>query len=1005
MVYLILIHCIDNIKTTYSFESLSDGTYVSDDQLSAITVISSTNDETEAEGKHEIFHIDEYSTSNFDNINTKSEFLSQQLFDINNQNLNESYNELINKSSILNDKSFILNLNSNEYLKNNSNRDELLDINFLYGCKDSDENNSTKSNYGISDDTYINSDNFEIATSSDHFLDHRYLLDFDDEHYRNLKESDTKFCNYLNDDENLFSSLCDVSDICSEVSIIDVCDSGSEKFEEDEDDDIEIIIASEQPTPPPLYYKKMAEIRKIKKAMLNENENNNSVNNINNNGGNNNNNMSSSKRHKKHKFNRSNHSSKYNKGSTKSLLHCEPSVISIDDYIDHSSNSIFYSNKKKKNSKYNKSKSSTNVNNSNTSTTENKSKTINHTPSRDENNELSSSWPSLASLYLSSNNNNNNNNKNNKNIINNNNNDNDNSNNNNNDINNNTKSNKKTRESNTNDITDSSSFLIDNHNIPASKNTHIFPSTFSITEQNKNSTSTPKYPERISYLSILSNIKSSSLFNSPSISVKVKEDTNDAENTENSHSDNDKLSESGGINGNHSLSSDSKQFVDYIITSKNSTTCVTSVTPSLFLVNCPDSIKDNRSNYKKLSFFSRDSLSESKKEFENKRHCSDNNELLVDIRKDDIIVSKPQQSNLTKSISQSNLIDKSMNSMTNSSLDEIEYSTSISSTTLSNIMSPMLDSSLSFSLTSVASSDATTSSLTLSNLNSIPFQLSTITNAHIAIPSPSLSSNFSVTTNEDVPKSSLIHDLEDTLNCPTPLPPPKIKTNSYVKNSNSSSRSNSSADTFIVSRKSDVSLITSNGLSSNLDDSCETVEVSYSLDSTKTSTFSVLDNENENENENKIENENNNENENENKNDNENNKSKDKEVCACRCNTYNHYCSFIDHKFKLIREKRRLIKSAINCGFLNVHLKDEPPVCDDDDENSSNCDSTIHTRNKNNKEEENEREDIMNTILLSHTDFSTFPEHLKFTINTHDIWLKWTNLEINRDRFKDGRLL
>jgi len=74
--------------TTYSFENLSDKTYVSDDQLSSITFFSTANDEAETESKHDLFLTDEYTNRN--NFNdSKTEFIPHQLFDINNHNLNE----------------------------------------------------------------------------------------------------------------------------------------------------------------------------------------------------------------------------------------------------------------------------------------------------------------------------------------------------------------------------------------------------------------------------------------------------------------------------------------------------------------------------------------------------------------------------------------------------------------------------------------------------------------------------------------------------------------------------------------------------------------------------------------------------------------------------------------------------------------------------------------------------------------------------------------------------
>jgi len=920
----------DNLTTTYSFENLSDGTYVSDDQLSAITILSSTNDDTEAESKHDMFPIDEY--TNFDNINNESEFIPHQLFDINNQSINENFkdgfsnninHEIISNTSLLKEKSFLLNLNNNDYM--NSNRDDLLDINIFYNKeKDGDERNSTKSNYGINDDTYINSDNNDNQQSFDDYIDHYYSsMDYDEEHYQNLRDIDSQFGKHLNDDNTILSGLynSDVSDICSEEgeeSDLDIIIDESCHEEEDSDDNVEIIIASELPTPPPSFYKKMAEIRKSKKAMNSENEN--VINNNGNNSNNSNNNgssFSSSKRHKKHKYNRNSHS-KYNKSSSKSS-HCEPSTISIDDYIDHSANAIFSSNnnKKKKNSKhFNKSKNSSSVNNSNSASTgsENKSKSINHVSARDENNELSTSWPSLASLYLS----------------------------------NNTKTNnKKVKETPSNTHIDSSSTNVGDHTITSNKD--------KIKPSNTNSS----YPEKFSYISLLSHIKE----NPKNSSVQIQKPS---ENSSSLNLDEEQPCSSYDASNNDTIPlEEEKKYVDYVITSKNTTTCVTSVTPSLFFINCPDSVKDMNSSFKNLNFFAQDSDNE----FDSDRNEKlDESDLLTNIRKDDFIISTPKKSNLTEGLSQSTLVATPTKQLSVSSsiscntlLDETNYSASISSTSTSSIPPLLINSNLSSSATS---HNTTSSSLSISNLDHIPYQFSTSPNSQIAISFPSLSSNFTIS------DSSLIIDINDLeLDCPTPLPP------SETKLANESTINLS--DAFMVSKKSDSSVDNADCLSNH---SSDTAEISYSLDSHKiTSSLEQIK------------------------------KTTTAEMCACKCNSKNHFCSFVDRKFKLNREKRRLIKSAINCGFIDIHLKDDPNPCEEEDENNSNCDAqspSSHSKYKNKEEEnENEREDIINTILLSHTDFSTFPSHLKFTVNTHDVWLKWTNLEINKDRFKDGRLL
>ncbi|ORX55903.1 hypothetical protein BCR36DRAFT_409949 [Piromyces finnis] len=946
----------DNQIATYNFENLSDGTYVSDDQLSAITLLSSTNDDTEAESKHDIFPIDEYTTTNFDSLNSESEYIPHQLFDINNQNLNDDLkdslcnnainHDIVNNSSILNEKSFILNLNKTNCM--NYSGDDLLDVNLFYSKeKDSDERNSTKSNYGISDDTYINSDSNENKISSDISQDiYASLMSYDEEHYQNLKEIDSTFGKHIENDNTILSSLynSDVSDICSEESDLDIVIDNSicEEEEDSEEDDVEIIIAAELPTPPPSFYKKMAEIRKNKKAMSNENENNgNNCSNYNN-SNNNSSTFSSSKRHKKHKYNRNN-TSKYNKSSSKSS-HCEPSTISIDDYIDHSSNSIFSSstNKKKKNNKhFNKSKNASSVNNSNSISTGNeKTKSINHSSSKDENNELSTSWPSLASLYLS----------------------------------NNSKSNinKKTKETpspSPSSSSSSSSSSNTHHNLSPTTSTEDNPTSCDKDQPKISNTST--YQEKFSYISLLSHIKenpnktlsSSSSSSSPSPSESSENSSSNADciiNDESSLLHEDKPNHLG-----HSVpEKKEKKYVDYVITSKNTTTCITSVTSSLFLINCPESVKDLNSSYKSLNFFVEDSDSDV-----NDNEDREEEDVLDSIKKDDVLMASPKKSYLTESLIQSSVTPSTPQQRSptstsisgNSSVDDIDYSVSISPSNIPSIL--QMSSSVS---SLIHSHKTTTSSISLSNVDNIPYQLSTSPSSQI-IPSSSLSSNFTVSDCDDLhTHSSLImdvHGIELDDDC-SALPSSEVKVGSESREKTS------------VSQKlnSSTSIDTKHSHHSN-----DIVEISYSLDSGKDS--STLEH---------------------------NTKTKtnvEKEICGCRCNTKNHFCSFVDHQFKLNREKRRLIKSALNCGFTDIHLKEDPNPCEEEDENSSDTQSHSSNTKYRNRDEESEKEDVINTILLSHTDFSTFPSHIKFTINSHDVWLKWTNLEINRNRFKNGRLL
>ncbi|ORX76875.1 hypothetical protein BCR32DRAFT_270988 [Anaeromyces robustus] len=969
----------------YSIESLSDGTYVSDDQLSAITIISSTNDDTEAESKHDIFLIDDYSNHSLDNFNhSESEFITHQLFDINNQSLNEDYkerdnisnninNEIANNSSILKEhsisNSFFLNLNKGDY--NQFVKDDFLDIGLICNKeKDNDEQHSIKSNYGISEDTYINSDNSDNSPKRDCYLDNHFsMLDYDEDHYQHLKNEDSKFypCSSdCNNNKYILSNLYndELNNICSvknsdidphhtygEINEIEE-GIGEEEEDNDEEEDIEIIIASESPTPPPLFYKKMAEIRKSKKSLINiENENSNEKNNA----------FSSNKRHKKHKYNRNNHS-KNNKNS-KSSSHCEPSTISIEDYIDHSTNLIFSNNnsnnnnkKKKTNNKHFnlKSKNSSsyisvnNFNNSNSKSNTNSmnSKSINHAPNRDENNELSSSWPSLASLYLSNNNNSN------------------------------SKVNKKENEVkiNVNSSLTSVKDKVLSNNVPS---TSALQSQDSHSNNNKkNSSKLYSLSGKFSYLSLLSNINSSFHMNTNSSTpfVKIKENSSNYNNHYNhnifENNDNDENHDTNNNNEEIPLSNEKDKIVDYFFASKKSTTCITSINSSLFLVNCPNSVKNTSSKLKSFNFFAQDDLLEdniSEEDHNNNNSCNNNNDdFLSDIKKDSIILdSFPKKSNLTHSLSQSNLVyQNETNSSNNISL--IGTSSSPSTLTISSTnSSPLFDSTLAFSVSSNSSSTVNSTSLSIPSLENIPYHYS---ENQIIIPSPSLSNSHI----DDIDKSVIFchndgseHDMtfyKNDLNI------------SSLPVSSSSQKSN--IEYVEIHETATIAYEQISNRHSHSDTSVDD-KISYSLESTKNS---ILE---------------------------EKKLNKLKNECNCHCNQHNHYCSFIDHQFRLNREKRRLIKSAINCGFTGVHLKDDLNSCYDDDENISNCDSTSHSiysRYKN-KEEENEKEDIINTILLSHTEFSTFPIHLKFTINTHDVWVKWTNLEFNKDRFKDGYLL
>ncbi|KAG4082863.1 hypothetical protein H8356DRAFT_1089955, partial [Neocallimastix lanati (nom. inval.)] len=103
---------------------------------------------------------------------------------------------------------------------------DLLDVSLYYNKeKDNDEQNSTKSNYGINDDTYVNSDNNENSSSPlDNYLENQLnILGYDEEHYRNLKESDSKFNSFINKENEITSNLygSDVSDTCNEETDVD----------------------------------------------------------------------------------------------------------------------------------------------------------------------------------------------------------------------------------------------------------------------------------------------------------------------------------------------------------------------------------------------------------------------------------------------------------------------------------------------------------------------------------------------------------------------------------------------------------------------------------------------------------------------------------------------------------------------------------------------------------------------------------------------------------------
>ncbi|KAG4082864.1 hypothetical protein H8356DRAFT_1752209 [Neocallimastix lanati (nom. inval.)] len=642
----------------------------------------------------------------------------------------------------------------------------------------------------------------------------------------------------------------------------------------------------------------------------------------NNNNNNNNNNNSNS-----------NSNSNSNNNNSSKSSHCEPSVISIDDYIDHSANSIFSTcNKKKKNNKYhNKSKNSNFVNNNTIS-----NQTLN---------------------------------------------------------------------------------------------------------QNTN--------EKFSYLSLLSNIKSSSIFNFyPSfVNVKIQENdinendstistpppttsnnSNNANSTNRSpiygNKNNDKIDKGDMVNlnddkfgqnyidNNTIIQNLENKSIDYIISSKNSTTTVTSINPSLFFINCPDSVKTKSSHIKKLNFFAQDDdLKEKQEQF--------NESTLAHIEKSSItptIVTK--KSNLTKYISQSNLIkhdskrdevkeeinislnhDKNKIKEINSSLEESGSLTS--SSLLSSISyhsSSLLNSSLSYSS---SPSTSYSSSLSLSDLKPIPNQLSIASTSQVVVPSPSFStnSNFSLSDYKDTHSSFNLFNQDLDFHISHPYPDLNLKCEKMPETSESEFKLSDSTSNEPFKERNLDHLSTSSEKIFDQSNQASEDKVSYS--------YSDDD-----------------DNDNNDKNDLKSSihsstivntkikaaKSSKEEICVCGCNTNNHYCSYVDHKYKLIREKRRLIKSAINIGFTDIYLKEDLDHEGEDDENSSNCDSSsspfssTHSKNKKG-EEENEKEDIINTILLSHTDFSTFPSHLKFTINTHDVWLRWSNLEFNRNKFKDGRLL
>ncbi|KAL6621565.1 hypothetical protein U3516DRAFT_895279 [Neocallimastix sp. 'constans'] len=406
--------------------------------------------------------------------------------------------------------------------------------------------------------------------------------------------------------------------------------------------------------------------------------------------------------------------------------------------------------------------------------------------------------------------------------------------------------------------------------------------------------------------------------------------------------------------------------IDYIVSSKNSTTTITLITPSLFFVNCPSSIKTKLLNLKRINFFAQNN------DMEKKQH-HENEDTWVNIKKNENNINTSvsiKKSNLTHYISQSNLIkndnNKDETKEMSSSFNDNGSSYSHSLSSIPNHSPLLLNSSLS---SCTSSNTIYPSSLSLINSDHIPCQRPVTPNLQVVVPSYSLFNNYSLSDCEDT-RSSCIVDTTTTTSsnfCNQDLDFHKYHNMKYEK---------VISDPNIISKKNNLNLSTSKN-SSQMINSTED-EFNYSFDNLKSSPSSSIA---------------------------RTKMMKEEENCVCGCNNRNHYCSYIDHKYKLIREKRRLIKSAIKIGFTDVYLKEDLDNCDDD-EISSNCDFiSPFSFSKNKNKEDDEKEDIINTILLSNTDFSTFPPNLKFTINTHDVWLRWSNLELNKDKFKDGHLL